>query len=85
MLGDNKPSDPQRTTGSPADPTASTQPVAAAMRYCLGEEIARDSMGAVYRATDTVLDREVAIKLLQEKHAPNSGIARRFPGPSAVP
>src|SRR5262249_601353 len=32
----------------------------------------------VYRATDTVLGREVAVKVLQEKYAPDSGTARRF-------
>jgi tetratricopeptide (TPR) repeat protein len=35
-------------------------------------------MGAIYRATDTALGREVAIKVLQDKHGPDSGLARRF-------
>lgn len=35
-------------------------------------------MVAVYRATDTVLDREVAVKVLLDKYAPTSGTARRF-------
>jgi serine/threonine protein kinase len=32
-------------------------------RYRLGEEIGRGGMGTIYRAVDTVLDREVAIKV----------------------
>jgi tetratricopeptide (TPR) repeat protein/tRNA A-37 threonylcarbamoyl transferase component Bud32 len=70
--------DPHGTTGSLPGATASAQLAAAVGRYCLGEEIARGGMGAVYLATDTVLDREVAVKVLQDKYAPDSGVARRF-------
>ena len=49
-----------------------------AARYLLGEEIARGGLGIIYRATDTVLGREVAVKVLQSKYAPDSGTARRF-------
>jgi tetratricopeptide (TPR) repeat protein len=44
----------------------------------LGEEIARGGMGIVCRATDTVLGREVAVKVLQGKYAADSGTALRF-------
>ena len=47
-------------------------------RYTLGDEIARGGMGVVRRATDTVLNREVAVKVLAEKYAPDSPAARRF-------
>jgi tetratricopeptide (TPR) repeat protein len=56
----------------PADPPPSPA------RYRLGAEIARGAMGVVYRAADAVQDREVAVKVLQERFAPDSGTARRF-------
>jgi serine/threonine protein kinase len=60
----------------PPLPTPFSEPLAA--RYRLGEEIARGGMGVVYRVTDTVLRREVAVKVLQEKYASDSEAARRF-------
>jgi tetratricopeptide (TPR) repeat protein len=55
-----------------------THPPASAGRYTLGEEIARGGMGAVYRATDAVLGREVAVKVLHGEFGPDSGTASRF-------
>ncbi len=71
--------DPNMTTASmsaiAADASASS---VSAGRYELGPELARGGMGEVYRATDSVFGREVAVKVLQEKYAPTSGTACRF-------
>jgi Flp pilus assembly protein TadD len=42
------------------------------------DEIAHGGMGVIWRATDTTLGREVAVKVLQDKFAPDSGTAHRF-------
>jgi tetratricopeptide (TPR) repeat protein len=70
--------DPAATnTDDPAAHTPAVAPTAAG-RYVLGDEIAHGGMGTVYRATDAAFGREVAIKVLQERFAPDSGTARRF-------
>src|SRR5262245_37732122 len=46
--------------------------------YQLLEEIGRGGMGAVYRALDVALGRDVAVKFLADRFAPDSPAAQRF-------
>ena len=47
-------------------------------RYQLSGEIARGGMGAVLRGRDVDLGRDLAVKVLLEKHANRPDVARRF-------
>jgi tetratricopeptide (TPR) repeat protein len=79
---------PNYPTNALTDPKATTEGETASElpaslltrvdRYVLGEEIARGGMGVIYRANDTALSREVAVKVLHDKYGPDSGVARRF-------
>ena len=71
---------PTDTAADPESETGGRQPPVHpdGGRYVLGDEIARGGMGVVYRATDTALGREVAVKVLRDGFAPGSGAARRF-------
>jgi tetratricopeptide (TPR) repeat protein len=69
-------------SSDPATPVGVTAPNSPAPRhagrYQMLTEIARGGMGVIWRATDNTLGREVAVKVLQDKFAPDSGTARRF-------
>ena len=67
------------TTGSveTAAPEPSAPP-ASPPGYELIDEIGHGGMGVVYRARDTALDRDVAVKLLSERYSADSPAAQRF-------
>ncbi len=48
------------------------------VRFELQEEIARGGMGAVIRGRDTLLGRDLAIKVLLESHRNNAEVVQRF-------
>jgi serine/threonine-protein kinase len=66
--------------GDPPDPDdpAAQQPTSTAGRNLLFGEIARGGMGAVLRGRDPALGRELAVKMLLEKHRGNPELTARF-------
>ncbi|MEE2787217.1 MAG: bifunctional serine/threonine-protein kinase/formylglycine-generating enzyme family protein [Myxococcota bacterium] len=64
-----------------ADSTATSAPLAEkpiATRYTLIKKLAEGASGTVWLARDEVLSREVAIKILREKHMRSADACRRF-------
>jgi serine/threonine-protein kinase len=81
----NATADPDATPG-PADPDATLAPPGAggevsggtAGRLRLLDELGRGGMGAVLRARDPDLNRDLAVKVLREEHAGKPQVVRRF-------
>jgi serine/threonine protein kinase len=63
------------TTGTPGTPERFADD---ARRYRLDSRIATGGMGEVWRATDTTLGREVAVKLLKHEYADDPTFRSRF-------
>lgn len=59
-------------------PHVTTETVLLGDRYLLGERIASGGMGSIFRAKDTQMDREVAIKTLHPHLSDQPGVRERF-------
>src|SRR6516164_7092209 len=66
---------------SPVPPAAGVPQIPG---YELFSEVGRGGMGVVYRARDVSLDRDVAVKLLQNGYPADSPTARRFTGEALI-
>ncbi|MFN2472024.1 MAG: serine/threonine-protein kinase [Gaiellaceae bacterium] len=78
---------PQAESGNPAWGEAAAPPRRPGMpvdedllpeRYRNAERIGHGAMGDIYRATDSLLAREVAVKVLAERYAQDAEIRERF-------
>ncbi|MHC4130205.1 MAG: serine/threonine-protein kinase [Planctomycetota bacterium] len=72
LRGEGEPGDAPRT-----DRSAEDRPGGGA-RYERLDEIARGGMGVIIRSHDNDLGRDVAMKVLQSRHADNEAMVRRF-------
>ena len=52
-------------------------------RYSVGEKLGQGGMGAVYRGTDSVLGRDVALKLVTPNLVSDTDVIKRFQNPRA--
>jgi tetratricopeptide (TPR) repeat protein len=69
----------QTPTAGPGGAAVETSaPPASPSGFELIDEIGHGGMGVVYRARDTALDRDVAVKLLSERYPADSPAAQRF-------
>ena len=75
-IDDSRPESERTRTAPPGPPAPHLFPSAG--RYAFGDEIAHGGMGVVYRATDTALGREVAVKVLQPDLTGHPEALRRF-------
>src|SRR5882762_1863344 len=78
MEDHSTPSVPDSTAATGDRVAGAAAPVLAGGRYHLHAELARGGMGTVYRATDAVLGRDVAVKVLQDRFGDGSTAPRRF-------
>lgn len=70
--------DTSTTNGDPKRPSVGRPGLVVPPGYTLHDVIGSGGMGIVYRATDLDLRREVAVKILQDRFAPESSTAARF-------
>ena len=66
------------TSNASPGTTPAAAPPGSPPGYELIEEIGQGGMGVVYRARDTALDRDVAVKLLSDRYPAHSAAAQRF-------
>jgi serine/threonine-protein kinase len=71
--------DSDATVDRPAEaPTGAGTPTTAGLRFRIVRPHARGSLGAVFVAHDQELDRQVALKEIQQRHADDPGSRARF-------